>query len=154
MEIEIVWLSYQTSSVFSPSLFRAIEVFFFCFSSGLAQIQWSFCSPNPFRVMKLLFSQSFQGYRAFVPLVLLRLWSFGSLSHYRAMKLYVFSCFLFLRAGRLTQDISQGSNISVCFAGESLVELSSSTSTFEARSMFFLRFLQDTRSFSFEVGLY
>jgi hypothetical protein len=41
----------------------------------------------------------------------------------------------------------------VSVASESLAELSSSTSIFEAKSMFFRRFLQDTRSFSFDVSL-
>jgi hypothetical protein len=64
-----------------------------------------------------------------------------------------FSCFRFLQAGRLTQDVSIGSDLFVRVIGESLAELSSSTSTFEVKFMFFRWFLQDTRSFSFDVGL-
>lgn len=89
----------------------------------------------------------------FVLILLLGLWSFGSSNHYRVMKLCVFSCFWFFQARRLTQDVSQGSGLSVHVAGKSLAKLSYSTFTFEARSMFFHRFLQDTCSFSFDVGL-
>jgi hypothetical protein len=64
-----------------------------------------------------------------------------------------FYCFWFLHAGRLTQDVSYESGLFVRAAGESLAEFSSFTSTFEARSIFFCQFLQDTRSFSFDVGL-
>ncbi|XP_062167302.1 uncharacterized protein LOC133873585 [Alnus glutinosa] len=42
----------------------------------------------------------------------------------------------------------RGSGISVRVIGESLAELSSSTSTFEVKSMFFRRFMQDMRNFS------
>jgi len=43
--------------------------------------------------------------------------------------------------------------VSVRVAGESLAELSYSISTFKARSIFFRRFLQDMRNFSFNVYL-